>query len=180
VTRLALVSGVMLALACSKPSSESGGTAASTGVSSASPTVSSAASAASAGATPTTQSWSGSYKAVAAALTAATDGGKVRWSSLDASTGVGEGTLVVVLDSASGRATGTVDGVLGPAVLEGRLAGDQLAAAVRRKDPADRGFTGTLLGAVSGAHATGTMTVSSAEGGILRTATFDLSLDAGR
>jgi hypothetical protein len=78
---------------------------------------------------------------------------------------------------ASGRVTGALDGALGAAVLEGTLAGDKVTAAIRRKDPTDRGFAGTLTGTLAPDHATGTMALASAEGGVVRTGTFTLTPD---
>jgi hypothetical protein len=59
-----------------------------------------------------------------------------------------------------------VDGV----VTEGTL-----AATLRRKDPSDQGFTGTLLGSVASDHVEGTMNVSLGLASALRTATFTLT-----
>jgi hypothetical protein len=90
------------------------------------------------------------------------------------------GTLTVTVDGASGRATGEVGGPLGPANVEGLVADGKLTAAVRRKDPTDRGFTGTLAGAITGDKVDGTMSMSLGQASSLRSATFSLAPEASR
>lgn len=125
----------------------------------------------------TARAMHGSYKTAAAALAVTPQWSKMHYGLPESSAGVGDGTMTLQIDAA-GRVTGTLDGSLGAAVLEGTLAGDQLSASIKRKDPTDRGFAGTLLGTVAADHTTGTMTVASAEGGLARTGTFTLSPDA--
>jgi hypothetical protein len=68
---------------------------------------------------------------------------------------------------------------LGPAVIEGVVADGKLSAAVRRKDPTDRGFTGTMLGQLTADRVEGTLDVSLGTASVLRTATFALTLSGG-
>lgn len=169
----ALVLGALLATACSKPSSSASpepgpsGSAPSASSVSASPSASAAATAAS-------KSWRGTYKSAAASLDVPPDFAKT-WAHTDKGGGTGDGTMTLAIDGATGRATGTLEGPLGPALVAGDVAGGTLTATVRRKDPADRGFTGTLRAIATADHIEGTMTLASAEGAIQRTATVTLS-----
>jgi len=124
-----------------------------------------------------TQTWKGAYKSAPATLSVPPDLSKARWSDTPSTAGVGDGTLVVTVDGASHRVTGEVQGALGPGTLEGLLADGKLTASVRRKDPTDRGFTGTLVATVAGDHVEGTMNVSLGQASALRTATFSLALE---
>jgi hypothetical protein len=116
----------------------------------------------------------GTYKTAAGALVVTADYRKTHSAAPESSAGIGEGTLTVQVDGA-GRVTGAMDGVLGAALLEGKVSGDNLSAAIRRKDPTDRGFTGMLAGTVATGGTTGTMSLASAEGGVVRTGTFTVS-----
>jgi hypothetical protein len=123
--------------------------------------------------------WSGSYRATAGTLYIPPEWKDVRWKAADSGAGIGEGTLAIAIDAATGRLTGTLDGPLGPALIDGVAKDGQLAATLVRKSPEDRGFTGTLLGTVEGDHVSGTMNLSSAEASSIRTADFRLT-SAGR
>ena len=68
--------------------------------------------------------------------------------------------------------SGTLDGAARPGHGRRLLADGMLAASLRRKDPTDQGFAGTLLGAVAGDQVEGTMNVSLGLASALRTATF--------
>jgi hypothetical protein len=161
--------------ACDKPSGDA--TPASATTSASAPASSpAAASASSAPATPASmRSWHGTYKSVASTLTAPVDGKKVHWSDAPTTEGIGDGKLALTVDGASGHATGTIDGPLGPATLDGVVTDGKLAATIRRKDPTDRGFTGTLLGSVASDRLEGTMSVTMGLASALRTATFTLT-----
>ena len=98
----------------------------------------------------------------------------------DTTSAVGEGMLELTLEAASGRVTGTLDGVLGSSLLEGIASGARLSASVRRKDPADRGLSGTLTGDLAADRATGTLSLASADGATLRTGTFEVSTGPAR
>jgi hypothetical protein len=174
--RLALV--LVCAAACGRSSSSEGlassagaGASQSAGIAPSAPSAPAASSAAASG----HRSWHGSYSSAVGALNLPPERAKGRPADADPSAGVGAGTLALTDDG--GRVTGTIDGVLGPAVVDGVIAGDQLSATVVRKDPTDRGFAGMLAGKVSGDHGDGTMTLSSGQASSIRTATFTLSSD---
>jgi len=172
VTR-ALFLAVALTVACDKPSSgareasDSGLQAPATAVSSAAPEAGSPKPEAS-------RSWRGSYKSAAASLDVPADFAKT-WAHTDRGGGTGDGAISLTIDSATGRATGTLEGPLGPADMVGDVAGGTLTAAVRRKDPTDRGFTGTLRATVTADRIDGTMTLASADGAMQRSATVTLT-----
>ncbi|MDP9001988.1 MAG: hypothetical protein M3O46_17985 [Myxococcota bacterium] len=128
----------------------------------------------------TRSAWRGSYKSAAGALYVPPDWKNVHWNVKDDGAGIGEGIIALHIDPLSGRVLGTVEGPLGPAVLEGLAADGKLTASIARKDPADQGFKGTLVGAIADDHAEGTMNVSPAEANAIRTATFMLVPDGER
>jgi hypothetical protein len=99
----------------------------------------------------------------------------VRWSGVDAAAGLGEGTMTLEIDAATGRVVGTVEGPLGPAIVDGVVLDGKLTASIVRKAPSDRGFSGTLLGSLDRDAAEGTMNLSSGEANAIRSATFTLS-----
>lgn len=123
--------------------------------------------------------WTGAYQATPGTLYVP-DGGEFsgwKFHGDDASTGLGAGTLTLTVDGASGRATGTGDGPLGPMVVSGVVTNGELSA---RLDPKDAtaptaGFTGVALGKISGASLTGTMHLSAPTGNVIRDATFELA-----
>ena len=118
--------------------------------------------------------WQGSYTSTAGPLYVP-PGWNVRWSGGDGSTGIGEGTLTMTIDSASRRIGGLVEGPLGPATLDGLATNETVAATIFRKIPGDYGFTGTLAGAIHDGRVEGTLRVSSGEASMIRTATFALA-----
>src|SRR5215469_8324910 len=109
----------MCLVACSKPSGDSAGSAPSASASaSAAPVVD---------AGPQTVTWKGAYEATAASLYVP-DGGEwkgTKWHGDDAGAGLGNGT--VTLSVLGSQVDGTVDGVLGPAVVDGSFFGDRLS-----------------------------------------------------
>lgn len=127
-----------------------------------------------------TSAWRGSYKSAAGALYVPPDWKNVHWNVKDDGAGIGEGIIALHIDPLSGRVLGTVEGPLGPAVLEGLAADGKLTASIARKDPADQGFKGTLVGVIGEDRAEGTMNVSPAEANTIRTATFMLVPDGER
>jgi hypothetical protein len=166
-------------LACSKSSTESPPPAASSKApvaSASTPVVPSAAPAASAGVAP---SWHGTYKSAASALSVPPEWKKVHWSDTQSTTGLGDGAMTLTVDAATGRVSGALEGPLGPATLDGAVADGKLSATVRRKDPTDHGFTGTMVGSMSGDHAEGTMDVSLGTAGVVRSASFVLTPGSG-
>lgn len=118
--------------------------------------------------------WRGSYKSAAATLYVPPDW-KVRWRSEETPAGIGDGSLTLAIDPGTGEVRGAVEGPLGPAALHGLLADGTVSASIVRRDPHDQGFAGVLQGKVTAEHLEGTMNVSLAAGGALRTATFSAS-----
>jgi hypothetical protein len=116
--------------------------------------------------------WTGSYKSAPGVIVLPKD---VKWKVPDTSAGVGDGTISLTVDRATGRVRGKVDGVLGPATVDGLAADGKIAATVSREDPADHGFTGTLSGDVGDASTRGTMNLALADVSAVRNATFALS-----
>lgn len=168
-----LVLAVLVVMGCSKASGPSAADPAPSASTAAAPSVAASASATSAPAA-APKTWNGTYKSAAASLDVPADFAKT-WAHTDRGGGTGDGAISLTIDGASGRATGTLEGPLGPALLSGDVAGGTLTAAVRRKDPTDRGFTGTLRGTVTADHIDATMTLASAEGAVQRSATATLT-----
>jgi hypothetical protein len=122
--------------------------------------------------------FSGTYKSAPSALYLPPEL-KVRWRPEETDAGVGEGELSLAVEP-EGRVHGAVEGPLGPAVVEGYAREGALTAKVSRKDPADHGFAGTLSATQTPGRIEGTMNLSLAAGGALRSATFVLVAgDAG-
>ncbi len=120
------------------------------------------------------RSWTGTYKTAPGTLYVPEDW-KVRWHPDDASSGVGEGALRLSIDEAGGAVRGTVEGPIGPALVDGTLADGGLAARITRSDPHDHGFSGVIIGRASGDKIEGTLNVSPATAGAVRTGTFSVS-----
>jgi len=118
--------------------------------------------------------WSGTYASAPATLYIPTDWKGVHWKVPETAAGVGDGALTVTVDPSTGRVSGAVDGPLGPARVEGVVSDGGVAAMLSRKDPSDRGFTGTMVGSISGDTLTGSLHVSAAEASAVRSATFTL------
>lgn len=121
--------------------------------------------------------WSGTYKSAASTLK---EGG---WTNKDSTSGVGSGSISLSIDP-DGRALGSLEGPLGPASIDGVVAGAQggaasaarrLTATVARKDPSDHGFAGTLVATVAADKIDGTMNLSLGQGSAIRTAAFTLT-----
>jgi hypothetical protein len=122
--------------------------------------------------------WSGSYKSEAASLYVPPEL-KARWRPEETDAGLGDGQLTLTVDG-SGQVRGTVEGPLGPALVDGYLADGTISAVITRRDPHDHGFSGVLAGKASVAGLEGTMNVSLAAGGALRSVTFSLApVDGG-
>jgi hypothetical protein len=112
----------------------------------------------------------------------ATDGLDAGWTPVnfrgeDASTGLGSGKVELVVDFATNRVTGTVDGPVGPAVISGfydSKTGD-LNGTVQRKEPGDDGLSGSLLAKIPASRdaVTGKLQLSSGRANVLRVATFE-------
>ena len=121
------------------------------------------------------QDWAGHYTSSAGNLYIPPDWKGVRWSVADSPAGLGDGALSLRVDSTTGRVTGAVDGPLGPATVDGFAGDGGVTGTLARKDPSDRGFTGTLVGAVDGDKLTGTLQMSAADVNAVRKATFSLT-----
>lgn len=167
----ALLLGVLL-MGCSKPS----GSASAEPAPASTPAASSLAAGATASAAPAAapRSWRGTYKSAAASLDVPADFAK-SWAHTDPGGATGDGAITLAIDGATGRATGSLEGPLGPGLVAGDVVGGTLTAAVRRKDPTDRGFTGTLRATVAADRIDGTMTLASANGAMQRTASVTLT-----
>jgi hypothetical protein len=126
--------------------------------------------------------WQGTYTSAPGTLYIPSDWSSVHWSPPPTSAGIGTGTLVIAIDSATHRLQGTVGGPLGPAIVSGKVSAESVTASVVRKDPADRGFAGTLVGTITSDRIDGTLNVSLGEASAVRRATFSLSRgdDGGR
>ncbi len=122
-------------------------------------------------------SWSGNYKSAALPLSLPTGKGyeDVKWQGDDSGVGLGDGALSIAVDGATGVVAGTADGALGNIVLDGVVVDGQMTASITRKDPADRGLTGTAIGKVVGDKIEGTMNLSLPEANVIRKATFTLT-----
>ena len=123
--------------------------------------------------------WTGAYQATPGTLFVP-DGGEFsgwKFRGDDAGTGLGAGILTLTVDGASGRATGTGDGPLGPMVVSGVITNGDLSARLDPKDATSptAGFTGVALGKVSGSSLKGTMHLSAPTGNVIREATFELA-----
>ena len=116
-------------------------------------------------------SYDGKYTTTAVSAITVPEGTK--WKGEEGTEGVGEGKLSLEV-GADGRLTGTVDGPLGAALVEGHLEGETLTATFRRKDPADNGFYGTLGGKVTGDKVEGALTASRGNAGLVREGKFSL------
>jgi len=124
-----------------------------------------------AGATPS--QWRGTYHSESATIFVPPEWKGVRWSVPSTSAGLGDGAMT--LEVRGERVFGAIDGPLGPATIDGVVSGPTITANVLRRDPADQGYSGTLLGTMSGDRVTGTMNLSLAEASAVRAATFALA-----
>ena len=97
----------------------------------------------------------------------------VKWKGEEGPEGIGEGKVTLDIGE-GGRVTGTVDGVLGTALVEGLVEGDTFAATFRRKDATDNGFYGTLGGKIAGDKIEGTLAASRGNAGLVREGKFSL------
>ena len=119
--------------------------------------------------------WHGSYDSVAGSLYIAPQLKGVKWVVPDTDAGLGTGAITLSVERSTGRIRGAVEGPLGPAVIDGYADGATMSATMARKDPTDRGFTGTLEAQQDDAGVSGTLHVALAEVSAVRTATFHLT-----
>jgi hypothetical protein len=123
------------------------------------------------------ETWTGSYDSQPGSLYVY-DGGEwagVTWRGDEAGTAIGSGTLTLAVNKKSGEVQGTADGAIGSVVLVGSIASDKVTATVARKDPSDRGLTGTLFGTLAGTTLSGSMRLSAPDARVIRDAKFTLS-----
>ncbi len=125
-------------------------------------------------------SWAGSYKSEAGSIYVPTEvaNGKdwkdVKWRGDLSNSGLGDGPMTLTIDP-SGRVSGSLEGPLGPAIINGQLIENRVTATITRKNTSDGGFVGTLTGSVEDAKVTGTMKLSQREASVIRSATFSAS-----
>jgi hypothetical protein len=183
-TRWLSAFALMLVTACGKSTPTDAPATSSLASGSAAHGASSAAPPASVASAPTgsaaLSAWTGKYKSAAGSLYIPRDApnGKqwkdVKWQGDDSKEGLGEGTITLAIEGR--HVSGTLDGPLGPALLEGDVSTEgALTAHVARKDPGDGGFTGTITATLHGAAVEGTMNLSLARANVIRTATFSLA-----
>jgi hypothetical protein len=176
-TRLSFLALVLLlpALACSKGNDGALPAASSSASSLTSVTTKATVPPPSASAAARPLAWQGTYKSVAGGVTIPESLKAGTWKNADASAALGEGTLSLAVDPLTNRVSGTLDGPLGPASVSGLFADGKITATVRRSDPADQGFAGTLEAAPAGGALSGTMNGALGQATAVRTATFSLS-----
>jgi hypothetical protein len=178
---VAVAVAVTALAACDRGSSAGGGSA--TSASGSATGTGSATAAASTGTGTVTGkgvAWSGTYKSSAHGFYMPRDAPNAGdWKSItfqgdDAGDGVGEGAIDLQIDPA-GKVTGTIAGPVGPATVVGLVADGAFTARVQRKDPSDRGLTGTMEGKAGPDKIDGTMHLSNAEASLIRSAAFSLA-----
>ena len=127
--------------------------------------------------------WRGQYASATGTLYIPPDWKTVHWKVDDDGAGVGQGDLVLVVDSTGGRLHGTLSGPLGPATVDGLAADGKVTATLSPDKPGDPGFAGTLQGSVADGTCEGTISASPGLAGAIRTAKFSLrpvgATDAG-
>ena len=84
----------------------------------------------------------------------------------------GEGAITIVIDPDAGIVTGTLDGPLGPATLNGVSQADSLSFQVAPKEKTDLAFRGTGTGSLDAGVVSGEIHLSSWRANVLRDATF--------
>lgn len=181
--RLAACGLIAITWACSRPSGAQGPDgAAALSIGEAGPTT--VAPPPSTGASPPLRTeWRGKYASAIGTLYIPPDWKAVHWKVDDDGAGVGQGELVLVVDSAGGRLEGTLSGPLGPAKVDGFVADGKLTATLSPESPSASGFAGTLQGAIADGTCEGTISASPGLAGAIRAAKFTLrpatSGDAG-
>jgi hypothetical protein len=126
-------------------------------------------------AAPAAVAWHGSYESTPGSLFIAPELKGVKWVVPPSDAGLGAGAITITVDPKTGRVTGSVEGPLGPATVDGFADGATLSGTVSRKDPTDRGFTGTLDATEGDGGVSGTLHVALAEVSAVRTASFHLT-----
>lgn len=117
--------------------------------------------------------WTGTYQAKKDKLETPKKVKDVTWTNDDGSTATGSGTLQVNVRGATVQ--GSASGALGPQLVSGVLDGKQIRFSVMPKDPGSSGaMTGTGFGQLEQGVLKGTIQCSSADGVVVRKATFEL------
>ena len=98
---------------------------------------------------------------------------KVKWRGEEVTEGLGAGDLSLTIDP-DGRVHGESTGALGAMIIEGHAEGDLVAATLRRKTPADGGFTGTLEATKKNGALDGVLHVTGYDASVFREAAFKL------
>lgn len=122
--------------------------------------------------------WRGTYHSESGSIFVPPEWKGVHWSVPSTSEGLGDGAMAIEIQGS--HVSGTLAGPLGPATIDGVVSGPNITATVRRRDPADHGYAGTLIAtmagdAMAGDAVDGTIKLSLGEASAVRTATFSLS-----
>ncbi len=120
------------------------------------------------------QTWRGTYDAAAGSLRFPAELKGVSWSPTDTTSGLGDGTLRLVVDP-SGRVQGELSAPLGPAIVNGYRRDQRLTANFARVNPEDHGYTGVLDGTVEDGRILGQLSASPGTASAVRRASFTLS-----
>jgi hypothetical protein len=126
---------------------------------------------------PAITTWSGKYTSEPGSLYVF-DGGEwasVTWRGDEAGIGLGDGTLTLTVNRETKEVRGTAEGAIGDVVLVGSIADDTVTGSVLRKDPQDRGLTGTLIAKLSGEALSGSMKLSVANARVIREVKFTVT-----
>jgi hypothetical protein len=132
---------------------------------------------AAAGKASSTETWTGAYVSEAGSIYVV-DGGEwagVKWRGDDAGVGLGNGTMSLSLNRSTGEVRGTGEGPIGDVVFAGAIVSDAILLTVSRKDPLDRGLTGTAVATLSVDRIAGKMRLAVADARVIRQATLTLS-----
>ncbi len=98
----------------------------------------------------------------------------VKFRGDDAGDALGAGKLHFTVGPDAGTLSGEGEGPLGPVLLRGIVRGPDVTFSVIRKDPEDKGVTGTGVGTLDDAGTVqGTMHLSAYQAQIIREATFE-------
>jgi hypothetical protein len=96
----------------------------------------------------------------------------------DPSRMLGEGTLTLTVDAGGRISGGSEGGPLGNTIIEGTANEGTFLATIRRKDPSDKGLTGTLTLTPEGSKLRGTMKLSESNAEVVREATITAQAEA--
>ena len=118
--------------------------------------------------------WRGTYESSLHRIDLPTkQGGLAEWAADDGRRGVGSGTLSIT-PSADGTATGTAEGPLGSADLQGAFEGDSLSLRLVPKTE-EGAFSGVIVAHRDGDRLVGTLRASTPDGRVAREGTITLT-----